>query len=135
MKGSKNVSKQNFENPKKGPKSVQTHIKHKSENVPKRISKWIGLRRKFYQIGTPTVGSYFGCILDFILELTFGQGLVPYFGFHFGSILRPEPNKMRMPQEIRRKLILYCLEMFNCIALLGYLFVCILGGVWAGWKS
>ena len=53
---------------------------------------------------------HFGSILDLILDLNFGIDFVRYFGPHFGSMLLPKPYKMRVPQEIRRRLIFGGLE-------------------------
>ena len=70
--------------------------------------------RKFLQVGTATFAVQFGfildIILDFILELNFGIDFLLYFGSHFRSILTPKPHKMKVPQEIRRRLIFGGLE-------------------------
>ena len=73
---------------------------------------------KIRQIGTPLLGAYFGLIVDFMLDLNFGIDFVSYFGFHLGPILVPKPHKMRVQQEIHRRLVCDGLE---CVILRSFL--------------
>ena len=93
---------------------------------PKILIKWIQNH------------TYFGKLrpqfLDLILDVYFGIDIRAYFRHHFGPFLRPKPQQMRLPQQIRRRLIFGRPGMCSFGNLFGYFLGSIFGGVWVSWK-
>ena len=58
------------------------------------------------------MGANSGSMLDLILDLILDLNFVLYFAPHFGPNLPTNPHKMRVPQEIRRRLMFDVLECF-----------------------
>ena len=81
------------------------------------MSKWSRLRVSSGNLGPQLLE----LILDFILDLIWDQNNLDPFCL-------PKPNKMRVPQEIRRRLSFGGLECDIFEPLLGY----ILADVWGG---